>query len=254
MGTDPKKRLFLRGDDAGLSVATNQAIEQAILHGALRNVSIMAGGLAWEDAAERFKNIPGISLGLHVALNCEWNQPRWGSILPGNLVPDLVEEDGTLTRTPMVLHERKADVEQMMAEAVAGLARLRSKGVPVGYLDEHMGIGWVNGFGQRLDELAAKEGIFRMSGLKHLKLPEMDGSKLSRVEAALREAEPGDYLMVFHPDQGASFSNLIRSEMDVNAIAAEREGDRQFLTDPELPETMRRIGVEICRFADLANR
>jgi chitin disaccharide deacetylase len=92
-------RLCLRGDDAGMSVGTNQAIEQAVRSGACRNVSIMAAAPAWEDAALRFKDVPGLCVGLHVALNCEWDQPRWGPVARRERVVDLVEPDGTLTHT-----------------------------------------------------------------------------------------------------------------------------------------------------------
>ena len=246
-------RLFLRGDDAGLSVGTNQALEHAVRRGALRNVGIMAAAPAWEDAAQRFKDLPGLCLGLHVALNCEWNQPRWGPVAPPHLVPDLLEPDGTFTRTPNILHERHASVEQMLAEVEAGLARLRRAGLRIGYLDEHMGIGWVAGLRQRLDDLARREGLVTMAPLQPLKLPAGEESRLARLESALHQAPPGDYLLGFHPDAAASFRSTVHSEMNVPAIAAERDSDRLFLLDPELPRLARRLHVDLCTFADLAS-
>lgn len=82
------KKLIVTADDFGLSVAVNQAIEQAFKEGILTTTSLMAGAAQVQDAVERARRNPNLKIGLHVVV------ARGRPVLPPAQVPDLVDADG----------------------------------------------------------------------------------------------------------------------------------------------------------------
>ncbi len=138
----PRIQLVTRGDDAGSSQSANRAIFEAAQAGTLRNISLMAPGPCFEDAAKVLCALPHVDFGLHVTLNSEWDAPRWGPISRRDEVSSLLDVDGNFTREPKVLFERDADADEMLREVEAQLHRAREAGFSISYLDEHMGVGW----------------------------------------------------------------------------------------------------------------
>jgi len=62
------KRLIVTGDDFGLAVPVNEAIEDAHRHGILTAASLMVAAPAAADAVERARRLPSLRVGLHVVL------------------------------------------------------------------------------------------------------------------------------------------------------------------------------------------
>lgn len=87
------KRLILTGDDFGLSVPVNVAIERAYQNGILTTASLMLSGAALGDAIERARRHPGLKIGLHITLVC--GRP----VLPSADVPGLADGNGNLPST-----------------------------------------------------------------------------------------------------------------------------------------------------------
>ncbi len=82
------KKLIITGDDFGLSLPVNEAIEEAHRRGILTTASLMVGAKATADAVERAKRIPSLKVGLHLVL------VDGLPVLPPQAVPDLVTEKG----------------------------------------------------------------------------------------------------------------------------------------------------------------
>ena len=72
MGTGERrlKRLIVTGDDFGLSLPINEAIEQAHTNGILTTTCLMMSGAAVADAAARARRLPELGVGLHVVAVC----------------------------------------------------------------------------------------------------------------------------------------------------------------------------------------
>jgi hypothetical protein len=278
----PRLRLVTRGDDAASCRSANRAILEAFENGILRNVSVMACAPELGHAAKvlgpaaRIRG-RGLCVGLHVTLNCEWDQPRWGPVLPPQVVPHLVDERGHLTRTPMDLHQRQADVEQMIAEVQAQLDRLRAVGLAPVYLDQHMGVGWVGGLNDRLARLCEKEGLINTEG--QVKGLPREGRGLSPsaprggagggltpcsaagdqhsprrthvddLLARLRAAPPGMYLVVGHPcyDE-AEVRAFHAAGQSPGEVAADRDDQRRMFLDPAVLACCRECGVQPIRY------
>lgn len=253
---EPRIRLVTRGDDAGSCDSANRAIVESFQKGILRNTSVMACGPALPAAAELLSGLKGICIGVHVTLNSEWDAVKWGPVLPKEKVPSLVDERGFLTRTPRVLHERNANVEEMVAEAQAQLDLLRKHRLDVKYLDDHMGVGWVGGLTERLARLAEKEGLLAAETIQFSRLPKIENppaDRFGQFAARLRAAEPGNYLFVTHPGMDAPDMRAMgHGDHTGEKVVLERDGDRRLLTDPRLPELLREIGCEVVRYTDLS--
>lgn len=85
------KRLIVTGDDFGLSLGVNDAIEQAHRDGILNTASIMIAESAAADAVRRARALPHLHVGLHIAL------VNGRPMLPPRDVPDLVDANGAFT-------------------------------------------------------------------------------------------------------------------------------------------------------------
>lgn len=251
------KRLLLRADDAGSCESANLAIAEACAFGLLKNVSVMACGPAFEEAARMLPGFSGVAFGLHVCLNAEWTGPKWGPVLGAAAVPSLVDAHGYFLPTPALLKEKGFFVEEAEAEVKAQLARLRASGLPVTYLDEHMGVGWVPGLRERLHALAAREGLLVRSD-SYTGLPPLpEGAKghgdLPWEWAARLEAAPdGVYLVVTHPGRDApDMHTFVHPGLEPGQVARERDAERRALTDPGFAEALTRLGVKTIRFDEV---
>jgi len=91
-----QRQLVITGDDFGRTPSANEAIEAAHRDGVLTSASLMVTGEAAGDALARARELPSLSLGLHLVL-CDGvpaAAPR--------LLPDLVGSDGRLAPTSSV--------------------------------------------------------------------------------------------------------------------------------------------------------
>lgn len=62
------KHLVVTADDFGMSLEVNEAVEEAHRGGILTNASLVVAGAAAEDAIRRAKRMPGLGVGLHLAM------------------------------------------------------------------------------------------------------------------------------------------------------------------------------------------
>ena len=84
----PDRRLIVTGDDFGLALPVNEAIEAAHRGGILRAASLMVAGRAADDAMARAQRLPDLAVGLHLVL------VEGKPVLPPEQIPDLVTTDG----------------------------------------------------------------------------------------------------------------------------------------------------------------
>ena len=61
-----KMKVIINADDLGLSFKVNKAIETAIVEKRISSCTILANGLAFEDAVRISKQYPHISFGVHL--------------------------------------------------------------------------------------------------------------------------------------------------------------------------------------------
>ena len=122
------RHLIITADDFGLDLAINEAVEQAYAGGVLTAASLMVGQPAAGDAVERARRLPGLRIGLHVALTGA--RP----VLAPQQLPDLVDAAGRLpadlaglgwrlAASPRARHQAEQEIgAQFQAFANTGLA------------------------------------------------------------------------------------------------------------------------------------
>ena len=77
-----------------MSHSVNTALEKLIESGLPVSVSVMFPTPWYQETVEMLKRHPNTSVGIHLTLNSEWKNYRWGPVLGRSAVPTLVDTDG----------------------------------------------------------------------------------------------------------------------------------------------------------------
>jgi predicted glycoside hydrolase/deacetylase ChbG (UPF0249 family) len=88
---DGQIRLIVRGDDMGFSHYANVGCIKAYQEGILTAVEVMVPCDYFPEAVELLKQNPGLDVGIHLTLNSEWENIKWG---PLTKAPSLVDKNG----------------------------------------------------------------------------------------------------------------------------------------------------------------
>ena len=152
------KSLIITADDFGLSLSVNEAVEEAHRKGVLTCASLVVAGAAAADAVRRATAMPGLGVGLHLAL---LDAP---AALSTAEIPDLIDPaTGTLRATPVATGAGIAMVrrvrDQARAEMRAQFELFRKTGLPLDHVDGHWHFHqhpWLAGM---IAEMAAEFGV-----------------------------------------------------------------------------------------------
>jgi hypothetical protein len=249
--TDVRIHLITRGDDLGTNHSANAAIREAFEHGILRNTSLMTCCPAVEEAAEMLAGETGLCVGLHSTMNAEWDDVRWGPVLPPERVPSLVDANGHFFQTVRALAEHNPDLDEVLAELQAQLDRARALGFDVRYVDQHMVWGQaVAGLEEPYARWCEREGL-RPHHLYHGSLPHVpgEGDPVEQLISALSAAAPGQYVIVGHPAyDNEEMRALGHIGYPGEQVAREREWQRRIFTDPRILRYCREHGVTPIRY------
>jgi predicted glycoside hydrolase/deacetylase ChbG (UPF0249 family) len=131
--------LVIRTDDAGMSHSVNMALEKLIASGLPVSVSVMFPTPWYQETVDILKRHPEVSVGIHLTLNSEWKNYRWGPVLGRTAVPSLVDADGYFFPSADALYQNHPDIKQVEAELRAQIDRALHSGIKIDYVDYHMG-------------------------------------------------------------------------------------------------------------------
>ncbi|XID93817.1 ChbG/HpnK family deacetylase [Paenibacillaceae bacterium WGS1546] len=234
--------LITRADDCGSSHSANIGIAQTLERGFLKNISLMAPCGYIEEAARMLADRTDVCFGIHATLNAEWDQMKWGPVLPVSQVPSLVDEYGMFWPSPYELALVKPDLDEIMREFDAQLTRLRALGFRISYLDTHMAPEYeIAGLEERLNHWAKREGLLYWNRYcASLKPAARIEDLIEDMAARLRAAPPGQYLYVGHPAVDSPEMRKTGNKDYPGAFVARRRVEEaKLFTDPRI--------LQICR-------
>lgn len=269
---DGNRYVIIHADDAGMSHSVNRATIDAMEQGIVSSASIMVPCPWFKEIAAYAKAHPEKDFGIHLTLNSEWDNYRWGPVTSRDKVPSLVDKEGYLwDNVPQVAENAKAD--EVTTELRAQVQRALDFGVPVSHLDTHMGAlvcrpdlveAYVNvGVefnipvfflrdlgGEVPDAQIRSRALQLLAVLDRHKLPVLDHmtqlytrdnfeQKSRQYLQAITESKPGVQYLILHC--GYDDKEL----QSITASSKIRDMDRRIFTDPRFIEDVKKCDIRI---------
>ena len=132
------KNLLIRCDDIGMSHSVNLAAKELIDAGLIFSVSVMVPCPWFEEAVSILKDNLQITAGIHLTLNSEWKNYRWGPVAGKNLVSSLVDSLGYFFPSRADFFANNPKSEEVEIELRAQIEKALKSGLNISYLDYHM--------------------------------------------------------------------------------------------------------------------
>jgi len=130
--------LVIHADDFGMNHSVNRAISEALEKHWVTSASILVPCPWFLETVQFAKSHPDADLGVHLALNSEWTEFRWGSVATKDKVPSLLDaQDYLPLDTPAVAKNARPD--EIETELRAQIDRAHSMGIHLTHFDSHMG-------------------------------------------------------------------------------------------------------------------
>ena len=161
------KTLLIRCDDLGMSHAVNMAFKELMESGLKFSASVMFPCAWYQEAVDILKQHPEIPVGIHLTLNAEWKNYRWGPIAGKDKVPSLVDENGYFFPSREKFFANNPKSEEIEIELRAQIERAINSGIKISTVDYHMGTAVEKPEHRAIVEKLAKEfglGISRYFG------------------------------------------------------------------------------------------
>jgi chitin disaccharide deacetylase len=278
-GVPDRVRLLVRGDDFGYTRASNAAMVRALDAGIMRSVSVMPVGPWIEETAALLQGRDGISIGIHLTVNSEWDRLRWRPLTPAGRVPSLVAPDGAFFKNyradaadvrahlARLQPDQRAALERILTrdpprpgevelELRAQIARARALGLTVDYLDCHMGTvcsGELRPVLIRLSEELCLP-VPELGWMAHEEIgidwhvsPEQATADLRQLLLGLA---PGLYRLVVHTAEDTPELRGVDSVVG-EAEARSRNTQLLIMESPAIRRTIEEAGIELVTVRDL---
>jgi len=131
--------VLIRCDDIGMCHAVNVAAKEVLEKGFPVSMSVMVPCPWFAEAAAMLKQYRNVSVGIHLTLNAEWKQYRWGPVAGVAAVPSLVDSLGFFFPSRGALFGNNPKLSEMETELRAQIEKALRAGLKIDYLDYHMG-------------------------------------------------------------------------------------------------------------------
>lgn len=255
-------RLLIRCDDIGMSHGVNAAVGELLATGLPFSASLMVPTPWFLEAADMLRHRPGVSIGIHLTLNSEWEHYKWGPVSGAAAVPSLVDEHGYLHATERDFAAAAIDLGEVEHELRAQIDRALGVGLDVDYLDYHM-LTAVSTPALRavVERLASDYGLGLSTYFDERSASLWDvepDRKLAVLLDVVDRLEPGrPNLLVAHLATGtpevAALIDLNNSD-DPYRVARHRSAELAALTSPAFRAALERRGIELDTYGGLVSR
>jgi predicted glycoside hydrolase/deacetylase ChbG (UPF0249 family) len=257
--------VLLRLDDVGMNHSVNLAIEKVAATGMPFSVSVLFACPWYQEAVEILKKNPHVTVGVHLALNSEWRNYRWGPVLGKGGVPSLVDGVGYFLPSSQAFLASKYDLGEVERELTAQVERALASGLKITYVDAHMGMAEATPQLREVEERVAKkfglaisthlgESYYSLWGvavaakkstlLAHLATARPDSVNLIEVHVAERTPEMEVIFDMNAPSQNTPEAGVV----------AHRSAELATMLSPELAELVRSGKIRLVTYQQLVAR
>jgi predicted glycoside hydrolase/deacetylase ChbG (UPF0249 family) len=255
-------RLIIRCDDIGFCHGANMAFKRVADAGMVSSVSVIVNSPWLDEAVEILKQHPETSVGVHLALNSEWRNYKWGPVAPVDRVPSLVDPFGKFYGTRKEFFSHRPKIREVARELRAQIDLAKRKGLKISYIDNHMGTAIATReFQAEMEKIAAENhiGISRYFGEREV--PNVysvePGEKLAQALKNLSTPTNGGlYLLVCHV--GTDDAEM-QAMTDLNStgpknMAQHRQAEADVLCSPEYKAALQAKGIQLIGYKDIVEK
>jgi chitin disaccharide deacetylase len=229
------------------------------------SVSVLFACPWYQEAVEILKQHPQVAVGVHLALNSEWRNYRWGTVLGKGGVPSLVDSVGYFLPSSQAFLASKYDLGEVERELSAQMDRAMASGLKIAYVDPHMGTGLATPQLREVFERVARKYNVGISGwfgenyrsiwgvavatkkatfLEYLSTNKLDQPNLFEVHVAERTPEMEVIFDQNAPEQNAPGAGVVDH----------RKAELQTMLSPELAEMVRSGKIRLMNYQQLITR
>ncbi len=251
--------LIIRSDDAGMSHSVNMALEKLIETGLPVSVSVMFPTPWYQETVEMLKRHPNVAVGIHLTLNSEWKNYRWGPVLGRTAVPSLVDANGYFFPSAEALHQNHPDLKEVEKELRAQIERARGSGLKIDYVDYHMGTVVRYPEFREIAERLAKEYGLGMSqyfgDLRHDSQYEAaPRDKTDSLVAMIDRLKPRFNLVITHVGiDDAELGALVdmNTSGPLSDMSKNRQGELDALMSPRFRDALKARNIQLLTYRQL---
>ena len=262
--SDAPEVLF-RLDDIGMNHSVNMALEEVAKTGMPFSATVLFVCPWYQEAVEILKKYPQVTVGVHLALNSEWRDYRWGPVLGMGGVPSLTDSVGYFLPSTRAFLASKYDLGEVERELSAQVERALRSGLKITFIDAHMGMAWATPQLREVMERVAKKyglGISTYFGesyytiwgvapnskksnlLEHLAKAPRDSVNLIEVHVAERT-----------PEMEAIYDMNAEAQNSADAgVVAHRNAELHTMLSPELAELVRSGRIRLVTYRTMVDR
>lgn len=252
-------QLLVRCDDIGMCHSVNMAVKQVLESGIPISASVMFACPWWQEGVDILKQYPNIAHGIHLTLNSEWKNYRWGPVVGWKTVPSLTDSVGYFFPSRATFFANKPNPAEVERELRAQIERALASGIRIDYVDYHMGTAVDTPEMRAITEKLAAE--YKLGVSRYFGEEDLDGAysapiaaKTDTIRAHLNTIIPGTTrLMVFHigldtPEMAALID---QNSFGLKDVGKNREAELKGLLSPQFMQTVKAKGIRLITYRDL---
>jgi chitin disaccharide deacetylase len=259
--------VLLRLDDVGMNHSVNMAIARVAETKMPFSASVMFACPWYQEAVDLLKKNPQITVGVHLVLNSEWRNYRWGPVLGATAVPSLVDSVGYFLPSTREFLASKYDLGEVERELDAQVQRAMRSGLKIAYVDYHMGTAVSTPQLRAVVERIAQKhhvGISRYYGEINNTLFDtpIDQKKTDLVARVVRGDRARPNLWVIHTAERTPEMEVLfdRNDADQNSsagvplVAQHRKAELEAVVSPEFAQLVRSGRIRLVTYDQLISR
>jgi len=254
--------LIIRTDDAGMSHSVNMALQRLIDTRLPVSVSVMFACPWYQETVEILKRHPDVAVGIHLTLNSEWKNYRWGPVTGREAVPTLVDTNGHFFQSTEALHQNHPALAEIEKELRAQINRALRSGLKIDYVDSHMGTAEAYPEFREIVERLAREYSFGVMGYfgETIDAPQYWAAprkKADSLVAFIDRLPAGVTVVVTHVGlDDAELGSLLDMNTDqpLPDMSKNRQGELDALTSHRFTRALKARHVQLITFRDLIGR